>query len=152
MNSSNIEGELKEYLTTSNVYWNYFDFSVVKKMPFKDSELEKCTVKYGDLLVCEGGDVGRSAIWYFDYDICIQNHIHRLRPIDKKLSIEFYFYVLRFLKIKKMIGGKGIGLLGLSSKELHNIKVPVPPYNEQYRIVNKINNIFHVLDRIMEFL
>ena len=88
LNSSNKEGVLRNYLTTSNVYWNQFDLSLVKQMPFRDNELEKCTVQKGDLLVCEGGDVGRSAIWNFDYNICIQNHIHRLRPKgDLNLSL-----------------------------------------------------------------
>ena len=76
LNASNKEGALKEYLTTSNVYWNTFDFTTVKKMFFKDSELDKCTITKGDLLVCEGGDVGRAAVWNYDYNICIQNHIH----------------------------------------------------------------------------
>ena len=67
---------MKKYLTTSNVYWNHFDLSVVKQMPFKENEINKYVVTKGDLLVCEGGDVGRSAIWNFDYDICIQNHLH----------------------------------------------------------------------------
>lgn len=120
LNSSNKEGVLRNYLTTSNVYWNQFDLSLVKQMPFRDNELEKCTVQKGDLLVCEGGDVGRSAIWNFDYNICIQNHIHRLRP-KGDLNVSFYYYVLRFLKKHNRIGGKGIGLLGLSSNELHKI-------------------------------
>ena len=94
LNSSNKEGVLRNYLTTSNVYWNQFDLSLVKQMPFRDNELEKCTVQKGDLLVCEGGDVGRSAIWNFDYNICIQNHIHRLRP-KGDLNVSFYYYVLR---------------------------------------------------------
>ena len=89
LNSSNKEGVLRNYLTTSNVYWNQFDLSLVKQMPFRDNELEKCTVQKGDLLVCEGGDVGRSAIWNFDYNICIQNHIHRLRP-KGDLNVSFY--------------------------------------------------------------
>ena len=120
LNSSNKEGVLRNYLTTSNVYWNQFDLSLVKQMPFRDNELEKCTVQKGDLLVCEGGDIGRSAIWNFDYNICIQNHIHRLRP-KGDLNVLFYYYVLRFLKEHNRIGGKGIGLLGLSSNELHKI-------------------------------
>ena len=70
--SDSHEGLLKPYLTTSNVYWNCFDFTEVKEMYFKDSELEKCTISKGDLLVCEGGDIGRAAIWNYDYDICIQ--------------------------------------------------------------------------------
>ena len=151
LNSSNKEGVLKNYLTTSNVYWNQFDLSLVKQMPFKDSELEKCTVKKGDLLVCEGGDVGRSAIWNFDYNICIQNHIHRLRP-KGDLNVSFYYYVLRFLKEHNLIGGKGIGLLGLSSNELHKLTVPLPPFAEQQRIVAKIEKLFSVLDNIQKAL
>ena len=44
-------------------------------MRFLESEFEKYIAKKGDLLVCEGGDIGRAAIWNYDYNICIQNHI-----------------------------------------------------------------------------
>ena len=151
LNSSNKEGVLRKYLTTSNVYWNRFDLSVVKQMPFKDSELEKCTVTKGDLLVCEGGDIGRSAIWNCNYDICIQNHIHRLRP-KGDLNILFYYYILRYLKEHHRIGGKGIGLLGLSSNELHKIEMPLPPRKEQDKIVEKIEGLFSVLDNAIDAL
>jgi len=120
LNSSNKEGIMRSYLTTSNVYWNEFDFTVIKQMPYKESELDKCTVTKGDLLVCEGGDIGRSAIWNYDYDICIQNHIHKLRA-KGDLCVAFYYYVLVYLKENNLIGGKGIGLLGLSSNALHKI-------------------------------
>ena len=151
LNSSNKEGIFKDYLTTSNVYWNKFDFTVIKQMPFKESELDKCTVTKGDLLVCEGGDIGRSAIWNFDYDICIQNHIHRLRPkID--LCVPFYYYTFAYLKENNLIGGKGIGLLGLSSNALHKIELPFPPLAEQQRIVQKIEALFSVLDNIQKAL
>ena len=151
LNSSNKEGIFKDYLTTSNVYWNKFDFTVIKQMPFKESELDKCTVTKGDLLVCEGGDIGRSAIWNFDYDICIQNHIHRLRPkID--LCVPFYYYTFTYLKENNLIGGKGIGLLGLSSNALHKIELPLPPLAEQQRIVQKIEELFSVLDNIQKAL
>ncbi|WP_333493651.1 restriction endonuclease subunit S [Candidatus Bacteroides intestinigallinarum] len=97
LNSSNKEGMMKSYLTTSNVHWDKFDFTVLKQMPYKENELDKCTVTKGDLLVCEGGDIGRSAIWNYDYDICIQNHIHKLRAkID--LCVAFYYYVLLYSK------------------------------------------------------
>ena len=148
LNSSNTEGTLKDYLTTSNVYWNSFDFSVIKKMLFKESELNKCQITKGDLLVCEGGDIGRAAIWDYDYDICIQNHLHRLRPKVNGLCVSFYYYVLYYLKINNMIGGKGIGLLGLSSNALHKLHVPFPSLNEQHRIVAKIEEIFAQLDAI----
>ena len=151
LNSVNRDGVMKDYLTTSNVYWNKFDFTVIKQMSFKESELDKCTVTKGDLLVCEGGDIGRSAIWNYDYDICIQNHIHRLRPkID--LCVPFYYYTLAYLKENNLIGGKGIGLLGLSSNALHKIEIPLPPLAEQQRIVQKIKKLFSVLDNIQKTL
>lgn len=145
--SDSQEGLLKPYLTTSNVYWNCFDFTEVKEMYFKDSELEKCTITRGDLLVCEGGDIGRAAIWNFDYDICIQNHIHRLRAKVDVCQI-LYLYVLMLYKWKDRIHGKGIGLQGLSSGLLDKLVVPLPPYNEQLRIVTKIEELFAVLDEI----
>ena len=147
--SDSHEGLLKPYLTTSNVYWNCFDFTEVKEMYFKDSELEKCTISKGDLLVCEGGDIGRAAIWNYDYDICLQNHIHRLRAKGQVSQI-LYLYVLMLYKWTDKIHGKGIGLQGLSSGLLDKLVVPLPPYNEQLRIVAKIEELFAVLDEIQK--
>ena len=152
LNASNTEGSMKRYLTTSNVYWNTFDFTTVKQMYYKDSELDKCSITKGDLLVCEGGDVGRAAIWNFNYDICIQNHLHRLRPKLGDLCVSLYYYVFYYLKVNNMIGGKGIGLLGLSSNALHKLHVPLPPINEQHRIVGKIEELFAQLDNITSSL
>ncbi|MBR3080865.1 MAG: restriction endonuclease subunit S [Prevotella sp.] len=147
--SDSQEGLLKPYLTTSNVYWKCFDFTEVKEMYFKDSELEKCTVTKGDLLVCEGGDIGRAAIWNYDYDICIQNHLHRLRTKGDVCPI-LYLYVLMLYKWTDKIHGKGIGLQGLSSGLLDKLVVPLPPYKEQLRIVAKIEELFAVLDEIQK--
>ena len=148
LNASNTEGTQRKYLTTSNVYWNTFDFTTVKQMYYKDNELAKCSITKGDLLVCEGGDIGRAAIWNFDYDICIQNHLHRLRPKFSGLCVPLYYYVFYYLKVNNLIGGKGIGLLGLSSNALHKLHIPLPPLNEQHHIVAKIEELFAQLDNI----
>ena len=129
---------LRKYLTTSNLYWDYFDFSKIKEMYFSDSEIEKCTITKGDLLVCEGGDVGRAAIWSYDYDMCIQNHIHRLRAYFP-ICTRFFYYVLRYYKHIGLIGGKGIGIQGLSSKALHDIIIPLPTLAEQERISSHLD-------------
>ena len=144
-------GKLLPYITTSNVYWDYFELSEIKEMYFKDSEIDKCTVRKGDLLICEGGDVGRSAIWPFDYNICIQNHIHRLRAKDKT-NHRFYLYVIMLYKWTGKIQGKGIGLQGISSSMLDKLIIPVPPHLEQLRIVAKIEELFATLDKIRESL
>ena len=120
---------MRKYLTTSNVYWNTFDFTTVKQMHYKDCELDKCSITKGDLLVCEGGDVGRAAIWDFNYDICIQNHLHRLRPKLAILCVPLYYYVFYYLKENNMIGGKGIGILGINSAERTDKKLN---YNLRY--------------------
>ncbi len=140
LNASDKSGQLLEYITTSNLYWDGFVLDNLRKMYFTDSEVEKCTATKGDLLVCEGGDFGRAAIWNFDYDICIQNHIHRLRAYSP-LCTEFYYYIFYLYKCVGWIGGKGIGIQGLSAKALHALLFPLPPLREQERIVKKIQDI-----------
>lgn len=106
LNSSNSTGKKLSYITTSNLYWDRFELEKLKEMPFTENEMEKCTVTKGDLLVCEGGDIGRAAIWKYDYPIRIQNHIHRLRPYTN-ISIRFYYYIFYLYKNIGLIGGKG---------------------------------------------
>ena len=147
LNSSNHSGIMMDYITTSNLYWDRFDLSTVKQMPFTEKDLEKCTVSKGDLLICEGGDVGRSAIWNYNYDIRIQNHIHRLRG-KGNICVRYFFYVLMLYKQKNYIGGKGVAIQGLSSRDLHNLPIPVPPLKEQYRIVEALDNLIAKMNKI----
>ena len=109
-------------------------------MYFTDEELDKCTAIKGDLLVCEGGDIGRCAIWNYDYDIRIQNHIHKLRAY-LPLCTRFFYHVMFLYKGIGNIGGKGIGIQGLSSGALHNIILPLPSISEQERITARIETI-----------
>lgn len=149
LNSSNTKGSIYEYITTSNLYWDRFELNELKTMPFTGSEIEKCTVKKGDLLVCEGGDIGRAAIWDYDEEIKIQNHIHRLRPYVE-ICVRFYYYVFLFYKKIGRINGKGIGLQGLSTNALHELIVPLPPKGTQWKIVKKIDEVFEQLEIIDE--
>ena len=140
LNSSNREGKLLKYITTSNLYWDRFEFETIKEMLFTDAELDKCTVRKGDLLVCEGGDIGRAAIWTYDTPICIQNHIHRLRSYSV-VCTRFFYYLFFLYKSFGLIGGKGIGIQGLSSNAIHSLLFPFPPLAEQKRIVAKIEEL-----------
>ena len=146
--SENKEGTELEYITTSNLYWNYFELDNLKTMLFKDSEIEKCTVQKGDLLVCEGGEVGRTAIWNFDRTICIQNHIHRLRAYEASLNKSFYYFVMFLYKEGKLIDdyAKGIGIKGLSSNALGSIIIPLPPISVQNAIVAKLEQVLPLVD------
>ena len=144
LNKGNSAGTLMEYITTSNLYWDGFRFDHLKMMPFEESEIERCQAIKGDLLVCEGGDVGRSCIWDYDFPIMLQNHIHKLRPyID--VCTKFFYYIFYLYNVTGVIGGKGIGIQGFSAKALHNTLVPLPPLQEQQRIVAQIEKLFEQL-------
>ena len=148
-------GTIKKFITTSNLYWNKFDFTKVKEMSFSESELERCTVTKGDLLICEGGDYGRSAIWKYDYDVCFQNHIHRARAILKEsVEIIFYYYVMFLYKYTGRIDGHGVGIQSLSTNNLDKLLIPIPPLEEQKEIahiadvlLNQIDSLTHIAKR-----
>ena len=115
-------------------------------MYFSNDEIKKCTIVKGDLLVCEGGDIGRAAIWPFDYEMRIQNHIHKLRSFLPACTLYFY-YLFYLYKSFGLIGGKGIGIQGLSANALHFLLFPIPPVEEQHRIVKAIERLFSYLDK-----
>ena len=142
LKKTNNKGTLRKYITTSNLYWNSFDFTEVREMYFTDDELEKCTIKKGDLILCNGGDVGRAAIWNYDYDICYQNHVSRLRPKNKNINNSFFLYVIMIYKQQGILNGKGVGIISLSASDLLSAVVPLPPYSEQNRIVEKIECLY----------
>lgn len=148
LKKSNNKGSLRKYITTSNLYWNKFDFTEVREMYFTNDELDKCTIKKGDLVLCNGGDVGRAAIWNFDEDICYQNHVSRLRPKIIGINNKLYLYLLMFYKEQGMLNGKGVGITSLSANDLLSGLFPLPPINEQDQIVIKIENIFSQIDYI----
>ena len=139
-------GTIRKFITTSNLYWDEFDFTKVKEMPFTDKELERCTVQKGDLLVCEGGDCGRSAVWKYDEEVCIQNHVHRLRPYQP-VDIYYFYYLFYFYKNTGKLRGRGVAIQGLSNEAIHRVIVPLPPFAEQKRIVAKIEELLPLADR-----
>ena len=147
LNSSNKDGLLYTYITTSNVYWNHFELDNLKSMLFTESELDKCTVFKGELLVLEGGEVGRAAIWNYDFPMRIQNHIHRLKNYYP-ICVKYFYYIFYLYKKSGKINGKGIGIKGLSSKALHSLVVPLPPLAEQNRIVQKLEEILPLCDKL----
>ncbi len=86
----------KPYLRAKNILWENVDLTSLKKMWFSKAELEKLRLVMGDLLVSEGGEIGRTAIWNNEIDECyIQNSVHKITFNKKHLS-RFYLYLFEF--------------------------------------------------------
>lgn len=142
-------GQLRDYITTSNLYWGFFQLDTLRQMPILDDELERCTAIKGDLLICEGGEAGRAAVWPHNHEICFQNHVHRARFLG---GINPYFVQRYFEKLNATneISNyrKGVGISNMSGKALASIPIPLPPLAEQKRIVAKVDELMALCDRL----
>ncbi len=147
----------RRFLRTSNVFWGRLDLSTIDEMNFTDDECKKLELQYGDLLVCEGGDIGRTAIWRNELSDCYyQNHLHRLRNIDNSVNP---FYVMFWLQAGMTQLGiyEGIGnkttIPNLSRSRLSEFDIFLPPLPEQEKIaavLHKIQKAIEVQEKIIE--
>ena len=139
--SKNI-GEYRPYLCSINVYWTGIDLSTVKQARFEDSELSKYQLNNGDLLICEGGDVGRSAVWDRDEEMYYQNALHRVRFYGN-IEPRFFQLLMESYKGAKILDNysKGMTIKHLVQNSLDSIYFPLPPLAEQRRIVEKIKQL-----------
>ncbi len=140
-------GTPQKFITTSNLYWGHFILDNVKVMNFTDEEIKTCSATKGDLLVCEGGaGYGRSAIWNEDYDICLQNHVHRLRPCVSGIC-EYVYHFIYLLKESNNLASVGTAMPGLSANRLKGFLLPFPPLSEQRRIVAKLAELLPQIEK-----
>jgi len=143
------KGILRDYITTSNLYWGTFELDSVKQMPIEENELERCTAQKGDLLICEGGEAGRAAVWTFDKEVCFQNHVHRARMYENINP----FYAYRYFEKLNATGEieqyrKGVGISNMSGKALASVVFALPPLAEQHRIVAKVEELMALCDQL----
>lgn len=126
------------FLRTANVFWGRIDLSNVDSMHFSDEEIVAKSLCKGDLLVCEGGDIGRAAIWNGEIKNCsFQNHIHRLRPKTDEIIPRFYMYFLQagFTQLGIYEGaGNKTTIPNLSRSRLSALHVPKLEKLEQGKI------------------
>jgi len=126
------------FLRTSNVLWDEIDLSSVDEMSIPEHELPAKLLRPGDLLVCEGGEIGRAAIWNGEIEtMSFQNHLHRLRPIVEEVEPRFYVYFLQsaFTQLGIFEGaGNKTTIPNLSRSRLASLEVPCPPLDEQRAI------------------
>jgi len=149
LDSGRNKGELQKYITTSNLYWGYFKLDNVKSFLISDNELDRCSAVKGDLLICEGGEAGRTAVWEEPYSICFQNHIHRVR-LYGNINPYFVFRYFQKLNFSGEINEyrKGMGISNMSSGSLASIPIPIPPIAEQEVIVSNINHLMSLCDEL----
>jgi type I restriction enzyme, S subunit len=149
LDKSRNSGEPRPYITTSNLYWGRFELDSVRQMLINDDELQRCTARKNDLLICEGGEAGRAAVWPHDDEICFQNHVHRARLFG---GINPYFAYRFFEKLNASgeidLYRKGVGISNMSGKALASIPFPLPPLAEQHRIVAKVDELMALCDRL----
>ena len=145
--SNKSSGTPQKFITTSNLYWGYFVLDNVKIMNFTEEEIRTCSATKGDLLVCEGGaGYGRSAIWNEDYDICLQNHVHRLRPCINGIC-EYVYHFIYLLKESNNLASVGTAMPGLSANRLKGLLLPFPPLSDQRRIVAKLGELLPQVEK-----
>ena len=145
------KGDLKPYLCSINVYWNGIDLTTVKETRLEENELPKYLLRPGDLLICEGGDVGRSAVWESTQEMYYQNALHRVRFYGE-INPHYFQLLLECYKGNQILDAysKGMTIKHLVQTALNTIVFPLPPLPEQTRIVDAVNRLLpylHSYDR-----
>ena len=148
LNQSKDTGKLYPYLCAVNIQWDKIDLTTLKQTRFEEDETERFSVRKGDLLVCEGGDIGRAAIWNEDEPMRYQNALHRIR-FDGSMLPRFCLYYLRFLKNQGVLDsqyGKGVTIKHLVKSSLLSIPIPVPSIKDQQHIVSELDLLTNIID------
>ena len=147
IDKKNITGVLYPYLANVSVRWGAFDLDNLKKMPFSEAEVVKFTLKTGDIIMCEGGAPGRCAVWRED-TACVkyQKALHRIRVYE--ILPEFVRYYFEAIHETMFFTSRfsGSTIHHLPRETLIQIQIPIPPVDEQKRIVAKIEELFSLAD------
>jgi type I restriction enzyme, S subunit len=130
-------GQRVPYLRNVNVQWGRIDVDDLLEMEMSADEQEFFSLRKGDLLVCEGGEVGRAAIWNAPIEgVAFQKALHRVRPlgsVDSKYLMYFFRFAVQTGELLRYVTGSTIK--HLPQRMLKQVRIPVPPLTEQRRIV-----------------
>lgn len=128
----------RPYLRNVNVQWGRVDISDLLEMDFSAPERDKFSLRPGDILVCEGGEPGRTAMWDGQLEECyFQKALHRLRPKDGRLLPRFFLYHMEnAIRLRGAYGVQGTKttIAHLPGVKLKALPIPLPPLKEQEEI------------------
>jgi type I restriction enzyme S subunit len=142
----------RPYLRNKNVQWGRIDLDDVLEMDFSERDIQKFSLRPGDVLVCEGGDVGRSAIWHGGIQgCCYQKALHRVRVGDQLLP-DYLLHVMRWLADRNAFDPyvTGSTIRHLPQEDLRLISIPAPSIAKQRRIVADVEARLSPLDGVLD--
>jgi type I restriction enzyme S subunit len=143
-------GEMKPYLRNTNVQWMRFELDDIKELRLELNELEEYRLLPGDLLICEGGEPGRCAIWQDRHrEMYFQKALHRVRP--RKGILSEYLAICLQLDAQNGVLAKqftGATIKHFTGRSLSEYSIPLPPLAEQKRIVAKVDELMALCDRL----
>jgi type I restriction enzyme S subunit len=143
-------GELKPYLRNTSVQWMRFNLEDVKLMRIEKEDQEELRLRKGDLLICEGGQPGRCAIWEDNTDeMYFQKALHRVRPCCA-IDSRYLAMNLRYDCTSKVIDSlfTGATIKHLTGRSLSAYSIPVPPYKEQLRIIDQFEVLMNLVNSL----
>jgi type I restriction enzyme, S subunit len=144
---------LAPYLRNIDVQWGAINVSNLPEMDFDEEDRVRYSLKPGDILICEGGEIGRSAIWNGELDECYyQKALHRLRSMNGEDDSSFFIYILRTLVDLRVFSSQALAatIQHLPAEKLRNIRYPSPSLSEQRTIVLFLNKETIRMDRISD--
>ena len=144
------KGVLRPYVRNLNVQWKRVDLSDIQEMRFEEAELDEYQLIKGDLLMCEGGEPGRCAIWDFsDRQMMFQKAIHRVRPLGGIVSEYLLYHLWADANSKRLDAFfTGATIKHFTGKALANYVCAIPPLAEQRRIVAKVDQLMRQCDAL----
>ncbi len=138
------------YLTNINVRWGAFDVSQLNTMFFSDAEKRKFELRRGDILVCEGGEIGRCAVWDGSLTPCYyQKALHRLRPKGPILPRYFQAYMghISGTKILTDLSSR-TSITHLTREKLIELPILLPPLPEQHKIAEILRTWDEAIEKL----
>ena len=133
----------RHYLRNANVQWARFDLDDLAQMDFSEREEAKFSLQPGDVLVCEGGEPGRAAVWHGEIEGCLyQKSLHRLRPKPDAIDSDFLVHRLRFAALRGEFESSHAKttIAHLPAVRLAELRIKLPPLAEQRRIAGALRD------------